>query len=306
MRVTWLADELRAAGLTVIEIPGWKTRGANTDSDGRVFAPRGVVEHHTAGPRGQSDASAARVIVTGNATVPGPLSQLMVGRELDARGLAVMYVIAAGKANHCGAGAWRPDGHGPLEYSVDAIGIEIHNDGIGERYAQGVARTVLIATAAILRRLGRPAALACSHHEWVQGSSDPRRRRAKVDPRGPVELYPWGGDGSTPWDMGLFRSDLADLMRPTIEEDDMPLNADDLKAVELHAQLGLAKALGATDIASIPDRIEELVDAGVRRTIRDERSGLHRGLAAIKGHWTDVLKRAWPPKNPAGKSYIGD
>lgn len=42
MRLTWLADVLRAAGLPVHEMDGWRTRGIDR------FDPIGVVLHHTA------------------------------------------------------------------------------------------------------------------------------------------------------------------------------------------------------------------------------------------------------------------
>ena len=213
MLVTWLADELRSVGLTVIETPGWKSRGPNTDSQGRLFKPRGIVEHHTAGNVNRSDNSEAHGLTVGNENVAGPLAHLLIGRNKDPNGLHEVHVIAAGKANHCGAGGWL-DG---LDWSVDMIGIEIHNNGIGEKYPQGQAKTVLIATAAILRRLGEPPSHVCSHHEWVRH----KRPGAKVDPRGPVELYPWGGTGADPWDMHLFRADVAETMKPPEEEFDM-------------------------------------------------------------------------------------
>ena len=46
MRLTWLPAVLRAAGLDVYEMPGWRTRGRSS------ITVQGVVGHHTAtGPR---------------------------------------------------------------------------------------------------------------------------------------------------------------------------------------------------------------------------------------------------------------
>lgn len=47
IKLAWMADELRAAGLTVEEAPGWETR--TMASWGRVFDPKGVANHHTVG-----------------------------------------------------------------------------------------------------------------------------------------------------------------------------------------------------------------------------------------------------------------
>jgi len=42
-RALWLADALRAEGVTVEEYPGWRERGSAT------FNPKGVIAHHTTG-----------------------------------------------------------------------------------------------------------------------------------------------------------------------------------------------------------------------------------------------------------------
>lgn len=47
MSADQLLADLLGAGLTVVEEPGWKTRGANTWAVGK---PEGVIEHHTAPP----------------------------------------------------------------------------------------------------------------------------------------------------------------------------------------------------------------------------------------------------------------
>lgn len=46
MLLTWLADELTQAGLTVVEYAGWQTRTMRPESN---FHPSGLLNHHTAG-----------------------------------------------------------------------------------------------------------------------------------------------------------------------------------------------------------------------------------------------------------------
>lgn len=58
-RITWLPDVLRAAGLTVIEHDGWRTRGLSTS---QRFEPEkgGVVWHHDASAPATARASRPR------------------------------------------------------------------------------------------------------------------------------------------------------------------------------------------------------------------------------------------------------
>lgn len=106
-----IADRLRAAGLRVVEIDGWRTRGSST------FAPRGSVDHHTAGSRA-GNAPSLNVCIHGRADLPGPLCQVLVGRDLTC------YVIAAGRANHAGLGGWRG-----LIGNSSVYGVERENVG---------------------------------------------------------------------------------------------------------------------------------------------------------------------------------
>lgn len=271
MIITWLADELRSVGLTVIETPGWKSRGANVDRDGRIFKPRGIVEHHTAGNVNRSDHSEAHGLITGNERVPGPLAHLLIGRNRDSNGLHEVHVIASGKANHCGAGGWVNG----LDLSVDMIGIEIHNNGIGEKYPHGQAKTVLIATDAILSRLGQPPSHVCSHHEWVRHA----RPGAKVDPRGPVELYPWGGDGTQPWDMHLFRDDLVAMTRP--QEDEFDMTPEELR---LHVTAAMSDYFKSTEGQK---QLKRAADRAMRDVWTDDKTP-----SAAHATWRRVKKLA--------------
>ena len=177
-RLTWLADVLRAAGLTVVEVPGWKTRG-----HGDMGEVRGVLLHHTAGPL-KGDAPSLPVVINGRPDLPGPLSQLFLARS------GVWHVVAAGKAWHAGAGVWR----GVTDGNARLVGVEAENTGLPNdpwpaaqvtSYAKGVA--------AILSHVGAPVEMAAGHKEYAT----PKGR--KSDPS---------------FDMPAFREKVRPFMRP--------------------------------------------------------------------------------------------
>lgn len=159
--LTWLADTLRARGLKVVEQPGWQTRGKDWGGE-----PVGVICHHTAGAA-TGNAPSLKLVTEGHQDLPGPLSQLVLGRD------GTFYVVAAGRSNHAGAGVWE----GVTTGNSSFIGIEAENQGTGkdpwpavqmEAYAQGVA--------AILNRLGATPRMVCGHKEYARPAG------RKVDP----------------------------------------------------------------------------------------------------------------------------
>ncbi|CAF1192845.1 unnamed protein product [Rotaria sordida] len=72
--LTGLADILRGAGLNVVEVAGWKTRG-----HGMMSSVKGIIVHHTAGPA-TGDFPSLAVVRDGTSSLAGPLSQLGLGR----------------------------------------------------------------------------------------------------------------------------------------------------------------------------------------------------------------------------------
>lgn len=150
---TDLANRLRRAGLAVVEIGGWQGRG------GSNFDPRGCILHHTAGPK-RGDVPSLGVCVHGRGganPVPGPLCNLLIGRDL------VVRVIAAGKANHAGEGGYRG-----MTSSRDCYGIEVENTGYGtgpnaEPWTEAMLDFVARVTAALPVQVD----LVCQHKEWA-------------------------------------------------------------------------------------------------------------------------------------------
>lgn len=116
---------LRSYGLKVVPVPGWRKRGRPASAGG--FSPAGVLCHHTATTVRTLVAAVLRLLIVGRPDLPGPLSQLGLGRD------GTVYIVAAGRANHAGtakASGTMAAGDGNRLY----IGIEAFNDGVGERW----------------------------------------------------------------------------------------------------------------------------------------------------------------------------
>jgi peptidoglycan hydrolase-like protein with peptidoglycan-binding domain len=173
----WMPSVLLKAGLKVALTKDWETRGR-----GEMGTIRGILCHHTAGPRHHNMPS-LDLLIEGRHDVRGPLAQLGLGRD------GTFYVIAAGRANHAGAGSWR----GVTAGSGSFIGIEAENTGVANdqpwpevqlnAYRRGVA--------ALLGHLGLPPEACAGHKEYAL----PRGR--KIDPS---------------FDMNRFRADVAAIM----------------------------------------------------------------------------------------------
>lgn len=112
MYLTRLADICRAAGLDVVEVRGWKTRG-----HGPLSSVKTIVCHHTAGPR-TGNMPSLNVVTNGRPGLKGPLCNLGLARD------GTVYVVAAGLAYH--AGQVRNSSYG----NAYSIGIEAEATGV--------------------------------------------------------------------------------------------------------------------------------------------------------------------------------
>lgn len=186
MMLTNLASVLRAGGLKVTEVAGWKTRG-----HGQMTAVEAIVCHHTAGPKTGNYPSLA-VVRDGRTGLAGPLSQLGLGRD------GTVYVIAAGVCYHAGATfyTWQNNWH--------AIGIEAEATGTDDW--PPVQYQAYVKLCAVLRRAyDVPNARVLGHKEVAK----PLGR--KPDPN---------------FNMDIFRRKVAEAYAgkattPTTEDDDM-------------------------------------------------------------------------------------
>lgn len=109
-----LADACRKSGLPVVEVDGWKSRG-----HGQMFAVNTIVCHHTATSKSAAgNYPSLGIVRDGRSDLPGPLSQLGLGRD------GTVYVIAAGVSYHAGGTFY------PRQDNWHAIGIEAEHDGV--------------------------------------------------------------------------------------------------------------------------------------------------------------------------------
>jgi hypothetical protein len=151
--LAWLPDALLGAGLKVAPVDGWEIRGR-----GDVGRTLGILCHHTAGPR-NGNMPSLDTIIHGRPDLNGPLAQLGLGRD------GTFYVIAAGRCNHAGEGAWRGINSGNTNF----IGIEAENTGMPDdmpwppiqidAYQRGVA--------AILKHAGLGPECCAGHKEYA-------------------------------------------------------------------------------------------------------------------------------------------
>jgi N-acetyl-anhydromuramyl-L-alanine amidase AmpD len=160
----WLADVLRAEGVTLVEYPGWRTRGHGDFKD-----IRGVMVHHTG-----SDRATAASIANGRPDLAGPLSQLHIARD------GTVTVVAAGVAWHAGIGMypWLPTNMG----NWHLIGIECANSGTSptaphrQNWPDAQYFALVACCAAINRRLAQNSSRTIGHKEYAghaQGKWDP-------------------------------------------------------------------------------------------------------------------------------------
>lgn len=178
----WLPKALRAEGLTVRVVKGWQTRGREG-----TFQPKKVMFHHTASSPSGGNVPALGICTNGRVDLPGPLCNVLVGRD------GTCYVVAAGRCNHAGAG-------GPFQEiprdsgNAYMMGVEVENNGIGEVWSQDLLQTVARVFAAFLRHEHKTARDEVGHKEWA-----PLR---KIDPR--------------PVDMNAHRKRTAKLLRTVV------------------------------------------------------------------------------------------
>jgi hypothetical protein len=146
---------------------------------------QGVICHHTAGPR-NGNMPSLRIVTHGRPDLPGPLSQLGLGRD------GTFYVIAAGRCSHAGRGDWK----GITTGNSNFIGIEAENTGRTndfpwpdvqlDAYRRGVA--------AILKRIGKRAEFCAGHREYA---------------------LPFGRKPDPTFDMDGFRADITAILDGT-------------------------------------------------------------------------------------------
>jgi len=237
--LTWLPTVLLDAGLKVAEQPGWRTHGR-----GDVGIIQGVICHHTAGS-GTGNMPSLGVVTNGRPDLPGPLSQLCLGRD------GTFFIVAAGRSNHAGAGNWQ----GVTTGNSSFIGIEAENTGktdgpTAESWPAVQLDAYRRGVAAILKKIGADAIMCCGHKEYAL----PVGR--KVDPT---------------FDMGDFRLQVAAIMAGTAPLPSVipAVDSDNRPTLRRGAESELVKALQTKIGVPANGIFDASTEAAVRQFQRD-------------------------------------
>lgn len=166
MMLTDMADVLRAAGLTVIELPGWKQRGESGE-----FDPIGLLLHHDAMGLGWNSNPGDDM------NVPQYMSQNGVdGSQLWVRKDGAVVVMAAGRKWHAGAGSWPGV---PGSGNTYLLGIETDHT-VGDPWPDAQVQTIYRSSRSLADHYGLHVYIG--HKEWA-----PAR---KIDPEN-FDLDAW-------------------------------------------------------------------------------------------------------------------
>lgn len=182
--LTQLAAVARRTGHEVVEVSGWKTRGHGPQPE-----VKGIVCHHTAGPK-SGDYPSLAVVRDGRPGLDGPLSHFGIGRT------GRIYVIAAGRCWH------NAPSTSALHDNSSSIGIEAENTGTGQAWPAAQLDAYRKLCAELCREFKLPASRIKGHREVNVN---------KVDPKG--------------IDMNTFRAAVAGLLdtkpapKPPTQED---------------------------------------------------------------------------------------
>ncbi len=173
VKLTWLADEFRSAGLKVAEVAGWEDRGSHWLT-GR---PVGAIQHHTAAP------------------VPFPLRTLttpLIRCNFNVKTDGTVHVIAAGSCNFsAGEGDERildevrsdisPSGTAlargmATDFGGNAFFINNETDHLGEvqPITDAQYEAALRCWIVIFTKLGWHPNRLIAHGEWRAVKSDPK------------------------------------------------------------------------------------------------------------------------------------
>ena len=132
---TGLARVAKKTGFPVEEVPGWKNTG-----HGGMDSCSTIIIHHTAGSNNGKDYNSYGTVKNGRPGLPGPLAQLGIGRNTGKQ-----IIFAAGRAWH--AGKVGKTAHN----NSNAIGIEIENNGVGEKYSDNTYNSAVALTGELVK-----------------------------------------------------------------------------------------------------------------------------------------------------------
>lgn len=271
---------LQAAGIPFVAVgyqpadptgaADWRTRGRPASTG--PFHPEGVLCHHTASPEGCSDHTDISCILAGNGSAPGPISQIYIGRT------GVVYLIAAGRANHGGQGIRPGIDDGCEDMNAALVGIEAGNNGVGEYWADNMTTVY-----------GRVVAALCDYYGWpidavyLHATTGPPYGgcNSKIDPAGPWQREPHLG-GQT-WDLNEWRHfvlDAGGLPGPIPPEEEDIVTEQDIQAIaERVWQVALHNYQGNSEQAAmflLGFAHSEAYDGSLKREVDNMMDGTRR------------------------------
>src|SRR5262245_5069827 len=164
--LTWLADELRAAGLAVVEYDGWQWRAKASGgySPGR---PLCVMWHHTASSTTPENDCSYMI----HGADAAPVANVLIARD------GSVHVMAAGPTHTNRKGNSLTFSRGTVtadSMNSYAFGMELANAGTGDRYPAAQIDAAFVVSNIVNAHLGNVPA-DCSTHEHYAPSR-------KIDP----------------------------------------------------------------------------------------------------------------------------
>jgi hypothetical protein len=181
MSIADIAGPLREAGLTVVELDGWATRG---ESDGG-FSPLGVIWHHDGMGLGfDSDPSNDNNVAQFMSQNGNDGAQIWIRKD------GVVHLLASGRKWHAGIGrGWNdiPANSG----NTYAVGIETDHT-FGNPWTDALVDAIITTSAVLGEHYGWSTSNMCGHKEYAPDrkpdpeSIDCNDWRNKVDARRPT------------------------------------------------------------------------------------------------------------------------
>jgi hypothetical protein len=269
VKLDWLADIHRDAGLTVVEHTGWKTRTLRPFDE---YTPVGLLNHHTAGSSVLTNYPNPPYYLNGsledkcNITIRGDGTVVIVNAGWAAdSGYGDAKVLAAVKADQpapAPSDTYKtlspvtPGGTNPgVLGNAWFIDNEVQHLGNGTFIAAAQRDALIRSNAAILTHMGwDPATRLIGHREWTT---------RKVDPR-------WGGFTNP---MPLIRQDTQGAM-------DMPLTQDDLNAIEARVRAVVGPTGTITDANGNPRPFHQYTVNGVWHAVAGGKRMMDHLMAA--------------------------
>ncbi|MFE4858133.1 peptidoglycan-binding protein [Streptomyces sp. NPDC056670] len=184
LSATAFAAALRAEGVSVVEVDGW--RDHNRNHKGAWGPVNGVIVHHTVSSG--TDAS-VRLCYDGHDELPGPLCHGVIAKD------GTVHLVGNGRANHAGGGdpavlnaviaenygdrppaTHRHEGSsGAVDGNARFYGFECVNLGDGaDPWPAAQLDAIERVSAALCRAHGWSAKSVIGHLEWSDWKSDPR------------------------------------------------------------------------------------------------------------------------------------